>query len=614
MPWRLRPRSTSLEMSASSARKDPLECLQQQHLAAQARKRRGDLGARGAAADDREAARHLGQRPRLLGADHPPAELHPGNRPRQRPGREHHALRGVGLSADGHRAVGLQRAGALEHVDPVFAEQPSHTRGERLHDLVPARPDRGVVDLDRACVDPELGPLAHLGEEVRRAQHRLGRDAGVVQAAPAELVALDHGRASSELGGAQRRHVTAWPRADDYAVVGALGHAGAQPIEAPSSARPPGCAPSPARASRTASRPARSPPGTRPPPERRGHRQRERGDEDLEGEQGLEAEHRPVAPACHPDREHHQHGRQQRRPRQRAAVAGEVVDGQRADDHADRQQPADGDRDQQRGRALVGAQRAELGPRLLVAACSTFRPARGRAARGSRTARAPPPRAPPSRRSRAARTRAWLPRPAPLPGCRRRGPRSRRTGRSRSRPRSAPARAQPPGGRAWWASRAPGPPRCSRRRRDRPRRSPPGLWVERPTSMSGPTISRTSCTREVVLSDVDPVGPGLGRHRGAVVDDQQRPEPLAQRRGGRGDGRELVVGELLLAQLHDVHAARHRGADQVGKLDSSAGPRPGRRRTRGTGASAASRSRRSVCWAVTTEGLSVGVSQSPAGG
>jgi glycine oxidase len=70
----------------------------------------------------------------------------------------------------------------------------------------------------------------------------------------------------------------------------------------------------------------------------------------------------------------------------------------------------------------------------------------------------------------------------------------------------------------------------------------------------------------VVLSDVRAVGADLARDERAVVDDQQRADPLAQRARGVRDGGELVVGELLVAQLHDVDAAGDSRADHVGQL------------------------------------------------
>ena len=74
---------------------------------------------------------------------------------------------------------------------------------------------------------PKSDGLVDLGEDVGDAQHRLGRDAGVVEAAAADHVLLDHGGLHAELGRADRRHVAARPGSDDDAVVSALGHGGA---------------------------------------------------------------------------------------------------------------------------------------------------------------------------------------------------------------------------------------------------------------------------------------------------------------------------------------------------------------------------------------------------
>ena len=99
------------------------------HLAAQARVAGGDLGARRAGADDRQAGGQLGQRPRLLGADHAAAELDAGDRPGDRAGGEDHAAGAVGrLLADAHVAVGGQRGVALDQVDLVFLEQSRRRR------------------------------------------------------------------------------------------------------------------------------------------------------------------------------------------------------------------------------------------------------------------------------------------------------------------------------------------------------------------------------------------------------------------------------------------------------------------------------------------------------
>src|SRR6185437_5286051 len=67
----------------------------------------------------------------------------------------------------------------------------------------------------------------------------------------------------------------------------------------------------------------------------------------------------------------------------------------------------------------------------------------------------------------------------------------------------------------------------------------------------------------VVLSDVQPVGTRLARDQRPVVDDQQRAEALAQRVRGDGDGDELFIAEVLLAQLHDVDAPGDRRANHL---------------------------------------------------
>ncbi len=84
--------------------------------------------------------------------------------------------------------------------------------------------------------------------------------------------------------------------------------------------------------------------------------------------------------------------------------------------------------------------------------------------------------------------------------------------------------------------------------------------------MSSPTQRADLGDGHVVLADVHAVGADLARDERAVVDDQQRADALAQRARGVGDGRELVVAELLVAQLHDVDAAGDGRADHVGEL------------------------------------------------
>ena len=79
--------------------------------------------------------------------------------------------------------------------------------------------DRGLADLTAEVVG-----LAHLGEDVGRPQHRLGRDARVVEAAATDLVLLDHRRLHPQLRSADRGDVAAGTGTDHDAVKGRIGH------------------------------------------------------------------------------------------------------------------------------------------------------------------------------------------------------------------------------------------------------------------------------------------------------------------------------------------------------------------------------------------------------
>ena len=57
---------------------------------------------------------------------------------------------GAALLTGGGRERGL----ADDHLDPVFLEQPPHAAGERSHDLLASRLHRGVVDLDSCHASP----------------------------------------------------------------------------------------------------------------------------------------------------------------------------------------------------------------------------------------------------------------------------------------------------------------------------------------------------------------------------------------------------------------------------------------------------------------------------
>ena len=84
-------------------RQDAVERLEQQHVDAEARVRGGDLGSRGARADDGHRLRQLLQSPRLLGADHAATELGSGDGPLDRAGGQDDRRGRDLLPADGHR-------------------------------------------------------------------------------------------------------------------------------------------------------------------------------------------------------------------------------------------------------------------------------------------------------------------------------------------------------------------------------------------------------------------------------------------------------------------------------------------------------------------------------
>ena len=105
-----------------------------------------------------------------------------------------------------------------------FLNRPPTPPVERRDDLLAALVDLGEVDRAAGDLDPE-SPASSISESMSAdAQHGLGRDAGVVQAAAADLVLLHHGGLHPELGGADRRHVAAGAGADDDAVVLGFGH------------------------------------------------------------------------------------------------------------------------------------------------------------------------------------------------------------------------------------------------------------------------------------------------------------------------------------------------------------------------------------------------------
>ena len=75
--------------------------------------------------------------------------------------------------------------------------------------------------------------------------------------------------------------------------------------------------------------------------------------------------------------------------------------------------------------------------------------------------------------------------------------------------------------------------------------------------------------RHVVLADVHAVGAGGERQVGPVVEPEERAVCVARRAEPLGGGQQLGVGRGRIAQLHHVHAALERGAQQVGGVAAS---------------------------------------------
>ena len=170
------------------------------------------------------------ERPRLLGADHAAAELGAGDRAS--------ATEPV-ARIDRLRLV-LRRRRRATFASRVTEPTPSIT-STLFFFIRPATPPVSVLMTFGGARRPRRSRSSGSGtlmpnsaassisrDDVRDAQHRLGRDAGVVEAAPADLVLLHDGGLHAELGRADRRHVPARPGTDDDAVVSALRHGGAE--------------------------------------------------------------------------------------------------------------------------------------------------------------------------------------------------------------------------------------------------------------------------------------------------------------------------------------------------------------------------------------------------
>ena len=201
-------------------RQDPVEHLDQGHLDSEAGVGRGDLRARRSGARHDQRLRQLLQRPGAPGVDHPVGELDAGDRHLHRAGCEHDRLRLVAVGADLDLAAPLERCLAGEEIDLVLLPEHLDAVVERLRDACAAALDRLPIDRQPARLDPEVGAVAvDVAVDLCRVQHRLRRDAGVVEAAPAGLVALDHGGLLAQLGGSNRRHVATGAASDHDHVV-----------------------------------------------------------------------------------------------------------------------------------------------------------------------------------------------------------------------------------------------------------------------------------------------------------------------------------------------------------------------------------------------------------
>ncbi len=97
-------------------------------------------------------------------------------------------------------------------VDDVDLEPPGarlDLADELVDDALLARAQPGDVDRGDRRVQPELGRLGGVLDDVRRAQDGLGRDAAPVQARPAEPLSLDERHLRAEPSRLERRGVAA---------------------------------------------------------------------------------------------------------------------------------------------------------------------------------------------------------------------------------------------------------------------------------------------------------------------------------------------------------------------------------------------------------------------
>ena len=192
---------------------------------------RGELDAHRAAADDRDGRRHV-VRPEDVVAGHDAHTVwhEPGQALDLRasgqdgvPGGEQPLAGRLVVGVDGGDADvrrTLQPGGPPDVVDLVLAHEAQETFVEPLHDLAAAHRDGDRVATGLGDDEPVLVRLADPVQQVRRFEHRLGRDAAAVEAGTADLVLVDESDAEPQLPRPERGGVAAGAGTDDHEVVG----------------------------------------------------------------------------------------------------------------------------------------------------------------------------------------------------------------------------------------------------------------------------------------------------------------------------------------------------------------------------------------------------------
>jgi hypothetical protein len=203
---------------------DLLEHLDQGHLDSHAGVGGGDLRAGRAGAGDHQRFGHRIEGIGAPGVDHPVREVDSGNRQRDRSGGDHDRLGLVRVVADLDVAWAGERRLVVEELDLILVPEELDAVLEGLGDLRAALLQPLPIDRGPTRLDAEVGAIrADRVKDLGSVQDRLGRDAGVIQAAPARLVPLDDCCLLTQLGGTNGGHVTARAASDhDHVVLGHL--------------------------------------------------------------------------------------------------------------------------------------------------------------------------------------------------------------------------------------------------------------------------------------------------------------------------------------------------------------------------------------------------------